>query len=89
MTCKYEGVVETNRSKYGIQNVATNTMHVPMRQGSSHHTIPRYMVWRYAAKQYLTEEDRIDKRGPRQGTQEDKTIRMANVIMSYHCRRNR
>ena len=37
-SCEYEGFAEVDRSNYGIQSVATNTMHVPVRQRSSHLT---------------------------------------------------
>ena len=61
-TCKYEGFVEVDRSNYGFRSVATNTRHVPMRQVTSHLT--RQMAWRHAAKQYLSDEDCVEKRGP-------------------------
>ena len=82
--CEYEGFVEVHRSKYGTKSVATNTMHVPVSQGSSHLT--RYRAWSHAAKQYLSDEDRVDKRGPRQGSYENRAQRMVHEIMSYYCR---
>ena len=83
-TCEYEGLVEVERSSYGSRSVATNTMHVPLRQGSSRPT--RYRAWCHAAKQYLSVEDQVDKRGPRIGSREERTKRMENEILAYYCR---
>ena len=83
-SCEYEGYVQVDRSNYVFRSVATNTMHVPMRQGASHFT--RYKAWRHAAKDYISDEDRVDKRGPRQGSHKDRNQRMVNEIMSYYGR---
>ena len=84
-SCRYEGIVEVDHTDYGFRSVVTNTMHVPMRRGSGHPT--RSRTWRQAARdQYLTDEEQVDKRGPRKGTREDRNQRMANEIMAYYCR---
>ena len=85
--CENEYVVEVKHIEHGFRSVSTNTIHIPMRQGPSV-TSTRYITWRFAAKHYLSEEDRVDKRGPRKGNLEDKTLRMAHEIMSYYWRRN-
>ena len=84
ITCEYEGLVEVGSSNLGYQSVATNTLHIPHR--NSEPLCLRAKDWRHAAKQYLSEEDRVDKRGPKQGTREDRTKRMVNNIKAYHCR---
>ena len=84
-SCRYEGIVEVGHTNYRFRSVVTNTMHVPMRRGSSHPT--RSRTWRQAARdQYLTDEEQVDERGPRKGTWEDRNQRMVNEIMAYYCR---
>ena len=85
-TLEYEGCVEVDHCNFEVQNVATNSMHIPMRKGKSQ--CMRSKAWSHAARQFLSEKDRVDKRGPKQGTQEDRTNRMVNNILAYYCRLN-
>lgn len=81
---EYEGKLNVVIYPSGSRCIATNTQHIPMRQGPPH--LRRQKVWRRTAKQYLSKEDQVSKRGPRQGSQEDKTRRMVDEIMYYYCR---
>ena len=80
----YEGVTDIALCTNGSRCVATNTLHVPMRHGPTQSS--RQKIWRQAAKQYLSVEDRLSKREPRQGSQKDRNQRMVDEIMSYYCR---
>ena len=84
ITCKYEGLVIVDLLKFSSRVVSTNTMHIPKRREAP--KCIRSKAWSHAAKQFLSEEDRLDKRGPRQGTREDRTNRMVNTILAYYCR---
>ena len=84
ITCKYEGLVIVDQLKFSSRVVSTNTMHIPKRREAP--KCIRSKAWSHAAKQFLSEEDRLDKRGPRQGTREDRTNRMVNTILAYYCR---
>ena len=76
-----EGFVEVACSNFDIRSIATNTMHVPLRIGLTQ--CSRYKVWSHTAKQFLSEKDRVDKRGPKQ---DGRINRMANLILDYYCR---
>lgn len=81
---QFEGDLNVVHYPSGSSCIATNTQHIPMRQGPPH--LRRQKVWRRTAKKYLSKEDQVSKRGPRQGTHEDKTRRMVDEIMYYYCR---
>ena len=81
--CENDDVVKVDNINLSSRTVSTNTMHVPMRKGPSQ--CKRSKAWAHAAKQFLSVEDQQDKRGPRQGTQNDKTNRMINKINAYYC----
>ena len=83
-TCLYEGVTDIKHCDSSSRCVSTNTLHVPMRHSPKQKS--RQKVWRKAAKQYLTEEDRVSKRRPLQGSQEKRTQRMVDNILAYYCR---
>ena len=82
--CEYEGVVDADISNIGIRSIATNTMHVPIQRAPT--KCIRSNAWSQAAKQYLSVKDRADKRGPRKGTQKQKTQRMNKAMTAYYCR---
>ena len=81
--CENDDVVKVDNINLSSRTVSTNTMHVPMQKGPSQ--CKRSKAWAHAAKQFLSVEDQQDKRGPRQGTQNDKTNRMINKINAYYC----
>ena len=83
--CEYEGFVEVDHhNNLALRSVATNTIHVPVRRLPHQYT--RSKSWKHAAKQFIREEDRMGKRGSRQGTKEDRTKRMTETILAYYCR---
>ena len=71
-------------SNIDVQSVITNTIHVPMRRASPQSV--RHKDWTQGAKQFLPQEDRIDK--GRLRTREERFKRVADDITGYYLRRH-
>ena len=81
---QYEGFIEVFPSNIGVQSVSTNTIHVPMRRASPQSV--RHKDWTKAAKEFLSEEDRVDN--DRLRTREERIKRVADDITDYYRRRH-
>ena len=83
---EYDSVVDVDHH-INMKGRSIATIHIPMRRGAPQ--CVRYKDWYLAANQFLNEEDRLDKRGQRQVTINDRTNRMTKAIWVYHCRQSK